>query len=118
MKYPSIEKYMADHNLSLREFARQCDMPSSTMCRLLKGDTEPSKSTIDKIPSVTGLSYEECFLEKKMKFKIEPDESGYFLYAKINDEWKLICFRLTFIGTKFAAWRYSRHYKKGGDFEL
>lgn len=53
-----------------------------------------------------------------MKFKIEPDESGYFLYAKINDEWKLICFRLTFIGTKIAAWRYSRHYKKGVDFEL
>ena len=64
MKYPSIEKYMTDHNLSLREFARQCDMPSSTMCRLLKGDTEPSKSTIDKILTVTGLSYDECFKEK------------------------------------------------------
>ena len=64
MKYPSIPKYMADHNLSLREFARRCDMPSSTMCRLLKGDTEPSKSTIDKILSVTGLSYEECFMEE------------------------------------------------------
>ena len=63
MKYPSIEKYMTNHNLSLREFARQCDMPSSTMCRLLKGDTEPSKITIDKILAVTGLSYEECFRE-------------------------------------------------------
>lgn len=61
MKYPSIEKYMSAHNLSLREFARQCDMPSSAMCRLLKGDTEPSKSTIDKILAVTGLSYEVCF---------------------------------------------------------
>lgn len=49
MKYPSIEKYIAEHNLSLREFARQCDMPSSTICQLLKGDTEPSKSTIVKI---------------------------------------------------------------------
>lgn len=57
MKYPSIEKYMSAHNLSLREFARQCDMPSSTMCRLLKGDTEPSK----RILAVTGLSYEVCF---------------------------------------------------------
>lgn len=63
MKYPSIEKYMADHNLSLREFARRCDMSSSTMCRLLNGDTELSKSTIDKILTVTGLSYEECFME-------------------------------------------------------
>ena len=64
VKYPSIQKYMTDHNLSLREFARRCDMPSSTMCRLLKGDTEPSKSTIDKILLETGLSYEECFKEK------------------------------------------------------
>ena len=63
MKYPSIEKYITDHNLSLREFARQCDMPSSTMCRLLKGQTEPPNSTIYKILSVTGLSYEECFRE-------------------------------------------------------
>lgn len=64
IKYQSIKKYMTDQNLSLREFARRCDMPSSTMCRLLKGDTEPSKSTIDKILTVTGLSYEECFKEK------------------------------------------------------
>ena len=63
MKYPVIETYMIKHNLSLRDFARQCDMPSSTMCRLLKGDTEPSKSTIDKILAVTGLSYEVCFRE-------------------------------------------------------
>ena len=63
MKYPSIKKYMAGHNLSLREFARRCGVPSSTMCRLLNGQTEPSKSTIDKILAVTGLSYEECFRE-------------------------------------------------------
>ena len=63
MKYPVIESYIIEHNLSLREFARLCGVPSSTMCRLLKGDTEPSKSTIDKILAVTGLSYEECFKE-------------------------------------------------------
>ena len=64
VKYPSIKKYMADRNLSLREFARRCDMPSSTMCRLLNGQTEPPNSTIDKILSVTGLSCEECFGEE------------------------------------------------------
>ena len=53
-----------------------------------------------------------------MKFKVEPDESGYFLYAYIDLEWKLICFRLTLIGAKFVAWRYTRHYKKSGEFEL
>lgn len=65
MKYPVIEKYMLDHNLSLREFARRCGIPSSTMCRLLNGETEPVKSTIDKILTVTGLSYEECFREEQ-----------------------------------------------------
>ena len=53
-----------------------------------------------------------------MRFKIEPDENGYFLYAYIDDEWKLICFRLTLIGAKFSAWRYARHYKKNREFEL
>lgn len=63
MKFSLIEKYMADHNLSLREFARRCDITSSTMCRLLNGETEPSKGTIDKILVATGLSYEVCFRE-------------------------------------------------------
>lgn len=63
MKYPVIETYMIKHNLSLRDFAKRCGIPSSTMCRMLKGDTEPSKSTIDKILVETGLNYEECFKE-------------------------------------------------------
>lgn len=63
MKYPVIETYMIKHNLSLREFARRCGIPSSVMCRLLKGDTEPTKGTIDKILAETGLSYEVCFRE-------------------------------------------------------
>ena len=61
MKYPVIEKYMIDHNLSLREFARRCGVPSSVLCRLLNGETEPVKSTIDKILIETGMSYEHCF---------------------------------------------------------
>ena len=53
-----------------------------------------------------------------MRFKIEPDENGYFLYAYIDGKWKLICFRLTLIEAKFSAWRYKRYYKKIGEFEL
>lgn len=63
MKYPVIETYMIKHNLSLREFARRCGVPSSVMCRMLKGNTEPTKGTIDKILAEIGLSYEECFKE-------------------------------------------------------
>lgn len=61
MKYPVIETYMIKHNLRLREFSRRFGIPSSTMCRLLNGQLEPTKSTIDKILAVTELSYEECF---------------------------------------------------------
>ena len=57
-----------------------------------------------------------------MKFKIEPDSSGYFLYFKTDDGWELITFTFTFIGAKFKAWRYSRRYKKhfikSEEFEL
>lgn len=61
MKYPAIEKHMIDHNLRLREFTRRCNISSSAMCRMLKGNTEPSKNTIDKILLETWMSYEECF---------------------------------------------------------
>lgn len=63
MKYPAIEKYIADHNLSMREFARRCDIKSSALCRILNGQNEPSKSTIDKILEETQMSYEVCFKE-------------------------------------------------------
>ena len=53
-----------------------------------------------------------------MRFKIEPDNNGYFLYAYIDDKWKLICFRFTLIGAKFSAWRYKKHNQQGGEFEL
>lgn len=92
MKYPSIEKYIAEHNLSLREFARQCDMPSSTICQLLKGDTEPSKSTIDKILAVIGLSYEVCFREKTMTDLSNFDIDSYNKYFfETTKGYKRIC---------------------------
>ena len=65
MKYPVIEKYMIDHNLSLGEFAKRCGIPPLVLWRvLIRGDKQPIKSTIDKILAETGLSYEECFKEE------------------------------------------------------
>ena len=64
MKYPAIEVYMIKNELSLRQFAEKCGIPTSTMCRLLKGKTEPTKSTIDKILNETGMTYEQCFRER------------------------------------------------------
>lgn len=65
MIYPAIEEYMIKNNLSLRRFSEKCGVPSSVMCRTLNGKTEPTKSTIDKILSETGMIYEQCFGENQ-----------------------------------------------------
>lgn len=53
-----------------------------------------------------------------MKFKIEADSIGYFLYVKIDNQWEFVGFKLTIIGARFSAWRYKRRYRKSGEFEL
>lgn len=63
MKYPTLEIYMLKHEISLRQFADRCGIPPSTMCRLLNGQTDPTKTTIDKILIETGMTYEQCFRE-------------------------------------------------------
>lgn len=64
MKYLGIEKYIGTESISLREFAKRCDMPVSTISRFVNGKTDIKKSNIDKILKVTGMSYEECFQKK------------------------------------------------------
>ena len=63
MKYIGIEKYMGIEGISLREFAKKCNMPVSTISRFINGKTDIKKSNIDKILKVTGMTYEECFKE-------------------------------------------------------
>lgn len=53
-----------------------------------------------------------------MKFKIEPDREGYYLYVYNDSKWKLIGFNFTLIGARFSAWRFKRRCKKSGEFEL
>lgn len=65
MKYPRIEKYMNDNELKLAGLAKLCNIPYPTMWRIAEGKREISKSNIDKILNVTGLTYEECFAEEK-----------------------------------------------------
>ena len=65
MKHLRIKKYIEIEGISLRQFAKMCDMPVSTMSRFVNGKTDIKKSNIDKILKVTGMSYEECFAEEK-----------------------------------------------------
>ena len=63
MKFPKIEKYISENNISLRDFSKRCDIPVSTMSRIVNGKVDVQKSNIDKILKATGMSYEECFKE-------------------------------------------------------
>lgn len=65
MKYSNIEKYMSDKHISLREFSKMCDIPCSTMSRVLNGNVEPKKSTIDKILNAMDMKYEYVFEESE-----------------------------------------------------
>ena len=65
MKFPNIEKYISESNMSLREFSKRCGIPVSTMSRIVNGKVDVQKSNIDKILKVTGMSYEKCFKEDK-----------------------------------------------------
>lgn len=62
-KYISIETYIRNKGISLREFANRCGIAPSTMSRFLSGKSDIQKSNIDKILKVTEMSYEECFKE-------------------------------------------------------
>ncbi len=66
MKYLGIEKYIGIEGISLREFAKRCDMPVSTISRFVNGKTDIKKSNIDKILKVTGMTYEQCFDEERV----------------------------------------------------
>jgi predicted transcriptional regulator len=63
MRYPEIEKYMIDHDLSMKKFADMCGTTDTLICRLLNGKVDIRKSNIDKILAATGMSYEVCFRE-------------------------------------------------------
>lgn len=58
--YPNILKYMQDHKMNLSDFANAVEMNYANLSRVLKGKNT-SKTSIDKILKVTGMTYEEAF---------------------------------------------------------
>lgn len=65
--YPNLMKWMNDNGVSRRELARRinggdaCD--AWYISNIMAGKTLPTKPTIDKLLSVTGIKYEELFYE-------------------------------------------------------
>ena len=61
IRYPNLAQWLLDNNVSIAGLARLANV--SHLYSSLCGETEPKKSTIDAILSITGMTYEECFYE-------------------------------------------------------
>ena len=59
--YPNIFKYMQDHKINLSEFSTSTGIVYSNLSKFLKGASNPSQASIDKILKATGMTYEEAF---------------------------------------------------------
>ena len=64
--YPGLRNWMNDNKVTNAELVRRCGLtPCSNSFERMRGylcrRAEPRKRTIDKILSVTGLTYEEAF---------------------------------------------------------
>ena len=61
--YPNIARWMEEHEAGYAEIARQCGRLPQTVGNALSGRTGPSKTLIDQILQVIGLTYEQAFKE-------------------------------------------------------
>ena len=69
--YPNFRKWMNDNRITRAELCRRLwgqAQPTQSMRvdGYLKGVANPPKRTIDKLIIITGLSYEELFMEDKI----------------------------------------------------
>lgn len=64
--YPNLEHWIWRHCESAADFARRIDYTYSSFKDFMRGKNGTTKYTIDKILSVTGLTYEVCFKERKV----------------------------------------------------
>lgn len=67
--YPNLETWLFKRGISNKDFAAMIEVSISTTGRIVSGSQNMSKSTIDKILAVTGMTYEEAFAKEA------PDES-------------------------------------------
>lgn len=67
--YPNLRRWMNEHRVGVTELA--CMVGKSMVAndidklrRVLRGETQPRKSLIDKLLSITGMTYEKLFAEE------------------------------------------------------
>lgn len=57
-----IKEYINEHNISVREFSRQCDLSNTYISNIVNNeDSNPSVDALDKISNVMGCSTVQLF---------------------------------------------------------
>ncbi len=59
--YPNIERWIKENRLTRAAFGKKLGCCDQTTVHYLNGKRQPDKETIDKILSLTGMTYEEAF---------------------------------------------------------
>lgn len=70
--YPGIAKWLYENRCTYAKLGELIMVPQATMSRWMNGVSKPTKSNIDKILEVTGLTYEQAFYEAEAP---QPDEA-------------------------------------------
>lgn len=63
--YPNLAKWMDDNQCSFTDFAVLIDSNNKSVQRWLTGKNAPSKTVIDRMRAVTGMSYEALFAQEE-----------------------------------------------------
>lgn len=62
-KYPNIQRWLFEHKMSYREFARKVGTTDCTICKMLNGSSETRLYIVKGVLAVTGMTFEEAFQE-------------------------------------------------------
>lgn len=59
--YPAVKEFAKERHMTARDLADAAGFSESTLKQILNGTRNPSKRSIDKLLTLTGMSYEETF---------------------------------------------------------
>ena len=62
--YPNVNKFKKENKISLRRMCKETGLYHNSLHKVLYGEQNPSKTTIDKLLNYTGMTYEEFFYKE------------------------------------------------------
>ena len=83
IKYVGLRNWMLENRVKMCDLEKRC---GSKLHKCLIGECDPSKKNIDKILTITGMTYEECFKEEVLEnaqetspiTEVTENENNYF----------------------------------------